>query len=95
MSEIEFITIGDDEQLMCKGHIAPDVVIPAAIDYLRHEGNDYEDTIEVLAPKKVHHTTVRCVPVSPHDDNYGCFNWYLYTNQQPGRGAFKATIIDL
>jgi hypothetical protein len=93
---IEFILLEDNESLFCKGHLDPTVAIEAATDYLRHIGeDDFEDSIEEMTPEKVRHTIARCVPLNPHDPDYGYYAWILYTHQKPGRGAFKATIIDL
>ena len=94
--DIEFTLLEEGEQLLCKGHIDPDVVIIEAAKYLRRiAGNDFDDSIEALTAKDISHTIARCVPLSPRDPDYGYYSWMLYTDQKPGRGAFKATIINL
>jgi len=84
--EIEHLT--DSYTYYTKGHIDADEFLQAVAELNMTD-------VAGLGDAKVVHCLARYVPLLPHQRDMFNFDYFVYFDQEKGRGAFPMTYVDL
>ncbi len=88
IESFETSLIADSYTYYIKGHVDADEFLQGIAELNRTD-------VAGLGDARVVHCLARFVPLLPHQRNMFDFDYFVYFDQEKGRGAFPMTYVDL